>query len=1063
MKKLFFSFSLLLIFAPFVLSQTQTKGWVFSDQVWMQQNVFTQATVVDGLTVMAKDSSDVTIESTNKTHYGPTGPFVFTRMLRLGGIGQPLATSPFLPTTRAVAFDVSGPGKIEIACLSSSTESKKLIISNGTEWLSSVTAQSTNYIDSIGNQVPLFEYNYTGGPARIYMYSVDGTVDLYSLKTENFINDTIPVFQNVTFNVRVPAGTKECWIAGSFNNWDNGVNQMVRVDSLNYTLVVPNVDMTNLRYKYLSGPRNWGYVEKGTIGEEIDNRYYQLTDTVRSWAAIYDSTTIISKNITFEVMVPSQVQTMRLAGSFNGWDPAIDSTLMVLKSVSPNGKIFSKTVFVSDINLISYKYVAGPAWEYVQTQDNEFSYQKPGADTIRNNVFGFYKYYGTDVQPRDWNFSKDPFKEVRQFTSFVNQWWLLVMGTTDAPISVDQNTKVNGQNNFAFRLKMGGAAQMNAQKPNLPIARALALKVGGDCQIALSCLSASSLENRELIISNGDSILGRIPAPGKYSQDGNTVPMTIFNYQGPATPIYLYSATGGVNLYYVGVSNNIQEVPYEEPGMTYTVKVPQGTNEVWIAGDFNGWSPASNNMNRIDSVTFQITILGATSQQGYKFLSGPDWQYCEVAANGNEIPNRTWSQLDVVERWANTPTVTKIYYENILTSIGENFTLTVKSTSNHPLQPIAYQFELNYDPYLMEYTGYTTNGTISSIGEIVVNSTSSWGRLYISFMSSESFNAIGDLLKLNFHVNNSVYYYDTSCGISNFYYDNNQIWQTESGNIHIMAYRYGDIDGNQMIQAYDAALALQYSVGKDPLPLLDPLPWEDWRLKAANVDGIEGITANDAAMILQYSAYLINVFDVERDSTLMRAPANRLADVTITQEGNNLVFKSFGNMVGLNVYLQDQFNMLGEPVISKNIDLSAINRSNSVYAVGLAALRAPDEGSIIMTVPILNNNSTDLIFRLIVNTEQKDVIVSAQATTGVNSITDAGISLYPNPVSDIIHLTNIVPGSRIAIYDISGRVFYNQNAKTNMEQINVSTLKSGLYTISVSNDKINTVSKFIKK
>ena len=87
------------------------------------------------------------------------------------------------------------------------------------------------------------------------------------------------------------------------------------------------------------------------------------------------------------------------------------------------------------------------------------------------------------------------------------------------------------------------------------------------------------------------------------------------------------------------------------------------------------------------------------------------------------------------------------------------------------------------------------------------------------------------------------------------------------------------MDDNGHIRAYDAALTLMYSVGLDPLPAIDPLPWESWRIETANVDGVGNITAYDAALILQYSVGIITHFPVEdtKKSTLMND-----AEISIT-------------------------------------------------------------------------------------------------------------------------------------------------------------------------------------
>ncbi|MBC8180141.1 hypothetical protein H8E88_03360, partial [candidate division KSB1 bacterium] len=66
---------------------------------------------------------------------------------------------------------------------------------------------------------------------------------------------------------------------------------------------------------------------------------------------------------------------------------------------------------------------------------------------------------------------------------------------------------------------------------------------------------------------------------------------------------------------------------------------------------------------------------------------------------------------------------------------------------------------------------------------------------------------------------------------------------------------YGDVDGNGEVQAFDAALALQYSA--------ELIEFEEWQILAGDVDGNGIVQAFDAALILQYSAGLIDEFPVE--------------------------------------------------------------------------------------------------------------------------------------------------------------------------------------------------------
>ena len=67
---------------------------------------------------------------------------------------------------------------------------------------------------------------------------------------------------------------------------------------------------------------------------------------------------------------------------------------------------------------------------------------------------------------------------------------------------------------------------------------------------------------------------------------------------------------------------------------------------------------------------------------------------------------------------------------------------------------------------------------------------------------------------------------------------------------------YGDIDGNGIVESYDAALVLQYYVGINT-------NWETWQQVAADVDGNGIVEAYDASLILRYGLEMIDHFPVE--------------------------------------------------------------------------------------------------------------------------------------------------------------------------------------------------------
>lgn len=87
----------------------------------------------------------------------------------------------------------------------------------------------------------------------------------------------------------------------------------------------------------------------------------------------------------------------------------------------------------------------------------------------------------------------------------------------------------------------------------------------------------------------------------------------------------------------------------ELPSLVYNVTVPEGTKACYIAGAMNGWS--QEEMTKVDDTHYTISIKGATTEMGYKYCSGPSWDYEELTAEGGNVADRTYSENDVVAKW----------------------------------------------------------------------------------------------------------------------------------------------------------------------------------------------------------------------------------------------------------------------------------------------------------------------------------------------------------------------------------------------------------------------------
>lgn len=107
--------------------------------------------------------------------------------------------------------------------------------------------------------------------------------------------------------------------------------------------------------------------------------------------------------------------------------------------------------------------------------------------------------------------------------------------------------------------------------------------------------------------------------------------------------------------------------------LTFTVTVPSGTVECYIAGNFNSWKQTK--MNKIGNNQFQIDFETTSAEARYKYCSGPGWQYVEKSASGQDIIDRTYNSNDNVASWA------AIYSPNITPG---NITITATVPANTP-------------------------------------------------------------------------------------------------------------------------------------------------------------------------------------------------------------------------------------------------------------------------------------------------------------------------------------------------------------------------------------------
>ncbi|MFC2080048.1 T9SS type A sorting domain-containing protein [Bacteroidota bacterium] len=457
---------------------------------------------------------------------------------------------------------------------------------------------------------------------------------------------------------------------------------------------------------------------------------------------------------------------------------------------------------------------------------------------------------------------------------------------------------------------------------------------------------------------------------------------------------------------------------------------------------------------------------------------------------------------------------------------------------------ISYQFDLDYDYTMMEYSGIDIDSTLSASGSIVVNSNLT-GKLSVSYMNSAAITGIGAIVVLQFNsliadtteivlsnaFLNSIPVLDITNGIAiiksttppsatitysdsiNRYADTliisasfsesmdpvndvkislsgavtlteatmtrqspsvytyvypipkasgevilslsngTDLWGNElvstpsSGStFNIIEFVLGDVDDDGQILAYDAALTLQYSVGLDPLPEEDPLPWENWRDSTANVDGIGDITANDAGMILQYSAGIIPDFSGGFKKSLFQA------DISVRLEENEIVFFSHGELLGLNISAVNESRILGKPVVLDKQLMFASRIEGSIYNIGVCTAYSPSDGSAILRIPIISSGK--VTFKMLVNKEEKELTLDL--VTGFEDQDMEYFSVYPNPAKDYLLINTgqnkWKEDQRIIIYDLHGKTVMEHRIDQAEFRINLSNYSfAGMYYLQLIN------------
>ncbi len=285
----------------------------------------------------------------------------------------------------------------------------------------------------------------------------------------------------------------------------------------------------------------------------------------------------------------------------------------------------------------------------------------------------------------------------------------------------------------------------------------------------------------------------------------------------------------------------------------------------------------------------------------------------------------------------------------------------------------------------------------------------------------------------------------------------------------------GDVSSNGIIQAYDASLVLQASVGS--------LTLEPHQVPAADVSGDGEITAYDATLILEYVAGLrTNVpGSLKSSSEESRSPT-----IIIDPIENNA-----GTDIFVSLNLSDLPTSVGvDLLLSFNPELlQAVEILPGDFEDFMQATRIDnDKGFIRIAASSINNNSKGtwniVHFRVgennagnfqtnvsadLFRVNEKDETASAingtilyMVPTGLDLQAEKGkLQCFPNPAKDVLYLSETIEGSIVYIYNAAG--IQLKTLILNDNKINVSSLKSGIYFIGVEYKGSLQTTKFLKQ
>tara|TARA_B100000508_G_scaffold114135_1_gene92895 strand:- start:3208 stop:4674 length:1467 start_codon:yes stop_codon:yes gene_type:complete len=80
---------------------------------------------------------------------------------------------------------------------------------------------------------------------------------------------------------------------------------------------------------------------------------------------------------------------------------------------------------------------------------------------------------------------------------------------------------------------------------------------------------------------------------------------------------------------------------------------------------------------------------------------------------------------------------------------------------------------------------------------------------------------------------------------------------------------------------------------------------------------------------------------------------------------------------------------------------------------------------------------------------KKDTTIGIGSTVGIEKVVHSSFKVFPNPFSEILTIEGLENNAKITVLDLTGKTIYEKHSKSEYEELDLNSLKSGIYLFQV--------------